>query len=115
MREYAMFLAKAITDATGEPIPNKFPELFIAHARRLGGDGYEDLGSLVLIECLESHKNGTPLDLVAIRRHPGPHSSPDHQKYAAETHLLASSLPGRQRRCCTQARFQFISGSSSSR
>lgn len=59
---YAQFLAECIRDALGIPLPDSFEQRFVFHANRLSSADYEDLGSLVLLECQEQQASGRIVD-----------------------------------------------------
>jgi DNA-binding CsgD family transcriptional regulator len=52
----------------GAELPPGFRGQFLRHARHLRGDGYGDLGVLLVIECLEAKQKGEALDQVEVRR-----------------------------------------------
>jgi len=67
-RDHAARLAETLRDVLGLDPPPNFEPRFIAHARRVGPSNVEDLGSLLLLECLEERDAGRPMDGPAILR-----------------------------------------------
>jgi len=66
--EYASFLAACLRDNLRVELPPGFKSFFVSQAKRLGTGDYEDLGSLVLIECHEQNRRGEPVTERDLRR-----------------------------------------------
>jgi RNA polymerase sigma factor (sigma-70 family) len=64
---YAHQLANELK-TIGADLPAEFLERFLFHARRVGEGAHADLGSLLVIECLEARRSGKALDAVEIGR-----------------------------------------------
>lgn len=68
LERYASFLADCIRRVFGITLPPNFESQFFFHAKRLGSVDYEDLGSLVLLECQEKLAAGKSMDAQEIQR-----------------------------------------------
>jgi hypothetical protein len=67
IESYASRLAQLIHDELGVELPSNFEGIFRFHAEKVGPSNYEDLGSWVLLECLEEKRRGE-LDAKAVIR-----------------------------------------------
>jgi DNA-binding CsgD family transcriptional regulator len=65
--EYIETLQQELS-AIGAQVPSDFGFLFSWHTTKLDGASYEDLGSLLLIECLEAKQSGVLLDAKELRK-----------------------------------------------
>ena len=68
LAEYAAFLVACLRDSLNIELPPWFESYFISNARRLSVSFYEDLGSLVLIECQEEKGRGGAVSPQDLRR-----------------------------------------------
>jgi len=68
LREYTSFLASCLRKLSRIDLPSGFESLFMSHAKRLGTGEYEDLGSLVLIECHEQTRRGEQVTERDLKR-----------------------------------------------
>lgn len=64
---YAAYLAKCL-GVLGVDVPDSFEKLFVWHARRAGPGNYEDLGSLILLECQERKVEKVGVDGQELKR-----------------------------------------------
>ena len=64
--EYNVRLARLPRDGLGVELPDNFVAISRANAQRVGPSNFEDLGSLVLLECWELKKSGIALDVRSV-------------------------------------------------
>src|SRR5690348_2679038 len=65
--EYTKGLANEL-QSIGAVLPQNFNRMFLGHARRLSQGSHSDLGTLLIIECLEAKKQGIALTAIEIQR-----------------------------------------------
>ncbi|MDA1052997.1 MAG: sigma-70 family RNA polymerase sigma factor [Planctomycetota bacterium] len=68
LREYAAFLETCLRDRLNIAPPSNLQAIFVSNARRLSPTDYEDLGSLILVECQEKLARGEPIDGTELTR-----------------------------------------------
>jgi hypothetical protein len=66
--EYAARFARLLRDSLKIDLPESLEHVFIRQAKRVGVANYEDLGSWVLLECLERKASGEVMSQEGVFR-----------------------------------------------
>jgi hypothetical protein len=66
--DYASRLIEILQRELRLDLPPGFAKVFLWHAKKVGSSNYEDLGSLLLLECLEARNKGVTLDAKEVAR-----------------------------------------------
>lgn len=59
---YTSFLAEELRKVLEIDLPNNFERIFLRHISLIGMNNYAELGSLVMLECLEKKAQGKDID-----------------------------------------------------
>jgi hypothetical protein len=67
-RTYSAYLAQLLRNIIGVELPHNFENIFLSHAARVGTSNFEDLGSLIVLECIEVKSHGIDVNSDTLNR-----------------------------------------------